>query len=246
VGFGIIERVGFWFVALAAFVSILSPAQAGDGYRLLRVDGHDVKWGDPLPDKGATITYTVASGQTAATGIENCRVTTGVDGLLVRSHITLKQFDDALAAALGMWEKAANVRFVRVPGGKTVDVVVAAEAVPDGIAYSDVTPVMSETGSFDQIKKGVVCLNPSLQWTADNAGPTGGKRTYKLRYVLAHEFGHVLGLDHPSPTGELMSFEYNDALDTLQPGDIAGLVALYGKPQPAEPTIALNRAAAAD
>jgi len=74
--------------------------------------------------------------------------------------------------------------------------------------------------------------------------PVIDRKSYRLRYVLAHEIGHVLGLDHPSPSGELMSFEYSGRLEGLQPGDIAGIVALYGpsRARSATPIVALNLA----
>ena len=46
--------------------------------------------------------------------------------------------------------------------------------------------------------------------------------------MLAHEIGHVIGLDHPGPTGALMGYRDQGDVDRLMAGDIAGSVALYG------------------
>lgn len=55
---------------------------------------------------------------------------------------------------------------------------------------------------------------------------------YDLRYALAHEIGHTIGLDHPGPSGQLMSFRYEERFHGLQPGNVAGLAALYGRRPP--------------
>lgn len=55
---------------------------------------------------------------------------------------------------------------------------------------------------------------------------------YDLRYALAHEIGHTIGLDHPGPSGQLMSFRYEERFHGLQPKDVAGLAALYGHRPP--------------
>lgn len=54
-----------------------------------------------------------------------------------------------------------------------------------------------------------------------------------LRRVLLHEFGHVIGLDHPDQAGQSVSAIMNSTisdLETLQPDDIAGAAYLYNTP----------------
>ena len=53
-----------------------------------------------------------------------------------------------------------------------------------------------------------------------------------MRYTIAHEIGHTIGLDHPSGAGQIMGYRYEETFRELQPGDISGAVLLYGKRQP--------------
>jgi hypothetical protein len=198
---------------------------------------------------GVSLTYAVLHAPSTLSGTHNCRKLTRIDGLLAHSRVTQHAFDRELSAALGLWEAAANVRFRRLASVSSADIVISAEAVPDGVAYADVTLASSGGGVVAPIAKGIVCLNPGVYWTAGKAGsavlPNANFGVYELRYTLAHEIGHVLGLDHPGPAGELMSFAYDRDIDRLQAGDIAGIVALYG-PRTGAPRLALNAKRIAD
>ena len=222
-----------------------SAAQAEDGFRLLQIDGHVMKWGPPRFGQGATLTYAVALRNARVHGTVNCTKIAPVGRLLEHSGLTSQSFDMELRAAFAMWEAAANIRFVPAKSLAKANLLIAAEAVPDGIAYADVTPASSKMEQISSTKKGIVCLNPLLAWTIAGKSTQGdGQTSYRLKYVLAHEIGHVLGLDHPGPSGELMSFEYTTGSNGLQVGDIAGIVTLYGRAK-AAPLVALNGAKAA-
>ena len=223
-------------LVLAAVAAFAAPSHADDVYRLLQVDGHSVKWGAPKPGTGATITYRLAASASSA-GSVNCRQITPIEPLLARSRISRGTFDRALGGAFQAWEAVANLRFVRVPNDRQANLTIGAEKTPDGIAYSDVTPASSTTASISPLDKAVICLNPRVHWTARLALKKDDAKA--LGYVLMHEIGHVLGLDHPGPTGELMSFEYSQNVRTLQAGDIAGIISLYGA-APRRDAVALN------
>ncbi len=209
------------------------------------MNGHDVKWGTPAIGSGATLSYAVLDGHSEFSGTFNCRRIGGIGQVLATSQLTRRTFDRELSAAFAMWEAAANLHFLAVKRPASADILISAESVPEGVAYADVTLSSPNENGVALIKKGIVCLNPELRWTADELGKPEqtsanvDRTIYRLRYTLAHEIGHVLGLDHPGPAGQLMSFEYNANFDVLQTGDIAGIVALYGSPI-VTPRLALN------
>lgn len=80
-----------------------------------------------------------------------------------------------------------------------------------------------------------VIFNNSLKWNSYR-GPIQGvglNTTYDLHRVALHEFGHVLGLDHPDESGQSVMAIMNsvlDDLDQLADDDIAGAKALYRGP----------------
>lgn len=218
--------------------------RADDGFRLLQIDGRDVKWGEPTLGKGATITYAVIGGPNTIRGNVNCVHVAGIGPILQHSQVTRRDFDRELSGALAMWQTVAKVRFRPVKQAAAANIVFASEVEPDGIAFADVAFDVSKQGTVNRLKKGIVCLNPSVRWSSErsDSGEAAGAGTYRLRYTLAHEIGHVLGLDHPGPQGELMSFEYGSKLDGLKQGDIAGIGVLYGR-RSQIPVLALNNKA---
>ena len=101
--------------------------------------------------------------------------------------------------------------------------------------------------------EGDVIFNNANPWNSYR-GPlrraSGGGSLYDLRRVALHEFGHVLGLDHPDDAGQRVAAVMNRVvsdIDSLQADDIAGGRALYGRhtPAPTAPAAAAGTAGAA-
>ena len=83
--------------------------------------------------------------------------------------------------------------------------------------------------AITSLTQAAICLNPEVSW---RTAPDGDRDSYDLRLVLAHEIGHAIGLDHPGREGQLMGFAYQGNLSDLTPGDVAGVVLLYGPKPP--------------
>lgn len=87
------------------------------------------------------------------------------------------------------------------------------------------------TSSSSAVESDVV-FNQNLKWDSYR-GPArySNGAVYDFRRVAMHEFGHVLGLDHPDQDGQTVTALMNSRvsnLDTLAADDIAGAQALYG------------------
>jgi hypothetical protein len=202
------------------------PVFARDAFRLLRLDGRLVKWGSPELGSGAELTYAILDSPDTYSGTRNCKDTGGVEPLLSKA-LTRPLFERELSAAFAMWSHVADIRFDAVRDAESADILIGAQTVPRGLTYADVALVDGGSIEVGVLRKGVVCINPEEDWAfqqSDQSDQAGSD----IRYALAHEIGHLLGLDHPGAQGTLMSFAYEYALEALQPGDIAGILVLYG------------------
>ncbi len=87
-----------------------------------------------------------------------------------------------------------------------------------------------------EIVEADVVFNSGVDWGIYE-GPQRGGVIDSYR-VAVHEFGHVLGLDHPDEHGQVVSAIMNSGagdIDRLQADDIAGIRAIYGRTVAAAP-----------
>jgi hypothetical protein len=234
---------GVSLIAIAILCTGL--AQAGEpktflGFRLLDLENQSVKWRTPRFGESAQVTYAFATRDTTTAGARNCGRMLPPSAAYTPSRITERQFRREVAAAFRMWEAAANIAFRETADAEHADILIGAQAEPIGRAFTNVALKAGDAGK-KVIGRSLICLNPRQPW---KIGFDGDLKVYDLRYTLAHEIGHAIGLDHPSPSGQLMSYRYDEGQPGLRPGDIKGAALLYG-PKPGAKRFAGRAAPAA-
>jgi hypothetical protein len=212
-------------------------AQGAETFRVLKMDGHPVRWQPPADGGPRVITYRLVTAPTRFPSARNCRGLTSLDDLVARSGLAAPAIREEVAAAFAMWEAAANVTFREAAADAPADILIGAQMEPEGWAFADVFYNTASPEAIKPISQALVCLNPTRPW---KIGFDGDLKSYDLRYTLAHEIGHAIGLDHPAGGNQIMGYRYEERFRALQPGDIRGAVALYGAPAPATVLVAAD------
>lgn len=213
-------------LALAGLVGVGGAhAQTYLGFRLLDFGGLYVRWGGTGPDP-VIVTYAFTDREVVFDDARNCGRMVPVGDMLAHSGVSKTVFFEEVRNAFDMWERAANIRFEPAEDGAKPGILIGAQAEPVGYAYADVKYVKDGAGTTRQIDRSLICLNPMKRW---KVGFDGNLAVYDLRYTIAHEIGHAIGLDHPEPHGQLMSMRYQEGFRSLQAGDVSGVVRIYGE-----------------
>ncbi len=241
-------------VCAALFLSAVSASSGFAGeFRLLQLNGNLVKWGNPTLGAGAVVTWALLDKASHFPDALNCRS-------MVPFAPRLKAPSDAgtaaaeLRRAFDSWSAAADVSFRMIDDPQEADIVIGAQAIPSGRAYSSVaygspgdapergvaakalSPSARQGGglsaggtrSVKSIRQSLICLNPEQSW---KVGYDGNLAVYDLYFTFLHEIGHTIGLDHPGAAGEVMGFRYDEKVRALQDGDIEAVRRLYGSPR---------------
>ena len=194
-------------------------------FRLLELGGRTVRWSVPAEGLPATITYAFLTERRDFPGARNCDAMLPPEAALDRSRIDRNAFRAEVRAAFALWQEAANVAFREVPVSEA-GILIGADAKNRGRAFTNVALKAGADRDMGEIGQSLICLNPHQPW---KIGFDGNLDVYDLRFTMAHEIGHAIGLDHPGPEGQLMSFRYLEKGRGLTAGDIAGAHALYGR-----------------
>lgn len=207
-------------------------AVAAAEYRLLRIDGFNLKWDAPLLGTGATVSYGFATQATQFPDAINCRSLAPMALLQAAWGGDPARLAGLAEEAFGMWSGAAGISFHPAGPDERPDILIGAQAAPRRVAFANVWHDASAArDGVAPLVRATICFNPEIGWTTGN-GPWAAPGQQDLRTALAHEIGHAIGLDHPGATGSLMGFQDQGPLDGLLPGDATGAVSLYGAPRP--------------
>ncbi len=151
----------------------------------------------------------------------------------LNAHYSTAAWQTQIEQAASIWEQSANVNLAVVPdGGEAVasngnqqddprfgDIRIGAVPLGSGTLAVTFLPPPSNGGT----DSGDILLNSNINWQINS--------NYDLMTVMAHEFGHALGLgDVSSPTNPypVMYGSYEGINQALTSDDIAGIQAVDG------------------
>lgn len=157
-------------------------------------------------------------------------------------------WNDSAADALTLWNQyLQTVQFaagstVMNAGGDGINSVFFSSTIYGQSFGSNVLAVTTHWAQGETFTETDVVVNSSDKWASYRGSlqrSAKGTPTYDLHRVLLHEFGHVLGLDHPDEHGQprivaIMNSIIGD-LDHLADDDIAGAKSLYDIPKLSAP-----------
>ena len=217
-----------------------ASAQDAASFKLLKLAGNNVHWQAPANGQALVVTYMLVRDDVEFASARNCRKMTSLDHLIAASDLAPSMVDEEIDAAFHMWAAAAKIGFREASDGESANILIGAQAEREGWAFADVFYDAASPERIKPISQSLICLNPAKRW---KIGFDGDLKVYDLRYALAHEIGHAIGLDHPAAVGQIMGYRYEERFRSLQSGDTEGLVLLYGARTPSAVEVASRQAA---
>lgn len=107
-------------VAVCALLSLpLFASEQQDGYRLLKLEGYLVKWGEQQLGTGAKISYAFADETLDFDNARNCGVLAPMKALSSR-NLSFESLIKETATAFRVWERAADLSFYGLPMPETL------------------------------------------------------------------------------------------------------------------------------
>ena len=141
---------------------------------------------------------------------------------------------EIVAEAFQVWAEVTPLRFTQVGPGEDPTFLIAWERLDhgDGNAFDDSGSLSGNTLAHcffpppcGGVNAGALHFDEFEAW-----GDASASGRIRLLNVAIHEIGHGLGLKHSNVEGAIMFPFYDDAVDSLQPDDIAGIQEIYGGP----------------
>jgi hypothetical protein len=173
------------------------------------------------------ITYSFMPDGTSVGGVPSALFQT-----LNANHPTAT-WHDQIEQAASFWESATNLNLALVSdGGQAVgasgdqqddprfgDIRIGAIPLPSGTLAETFLPPPANGGT----DAGDILLNSNINWQINS--------NYDLMTVMAHEFGHALGLGESTVSTAVMYGNYNGIKQTLTSDDTSGIQSVYGTRQ---------------
>ena len=142
-------------------------------------------------------------------------------------------WEQQIEQAASLWESVTNANLALVPdGGEAVgvsgdqqddprfgDIRIGAVPLAPGVLAETFLPPPANGGT----DAGDILLNSNVNWQINS--------NYDLQTVVAHEFGHALGLGESSVSTAVMYGTYNGIKQALTSDDISGIDSIYGTRQ---------------